>query len=71
MHQRPDSARHEKAAPLRRLRHALHAAIAQQAATMVSSEVTRAAYYLYGRHLNGRNGHGSAEQELVQIGGGR
>jgi hydrogenase expression/formation protein HypD len=40
-------------------------------ATMVSSEGACAAYYAYGRHLNGRNGHKPREEELVQIGGAR
>jgi hydrogenase expression/formation protein HypD len=39
-------------------------------ATMVSSEGACAAYYAYGRHLNGRNGH-PREPEPVQIEGAR
>jgi hydrogenase expression/formation protein HypD len=45
--------------------------LAPLGATMVSSEGACAAYYAYGRHLNGRNGHKKREVELVQIGDGR
>jgi hydrogenase expression/formation protein HypD len=37
-------------------------------ATMVSSEGACAAYFAYGRHLNGKNGNHSHKPELVQIG---
>jgi hydrogenase expression/formation protein HypD len=40
-------------------------------ATMVSSEGACAAYYAYGRHLNGKNGRHARESELLQIGGVR
>jgi hydrogenase expression/formation protein HypD len=40
-------------------------------ATMVSSEGACAAYYAYGRHLNGRNGRLVHESELLQLGGVR